>query len=775
MSSPDLFTRIRQARLFQVLAVYLGVSWVVLQVTNELREALSLPHWVSPVAVILLLIGLVVVLMTAWVQAMLQRPGYTDAPTTEKNPDHELGVEHPLHGWTWSRALLGGVVAFGLLFGTSGAYVLWRNRFATPDVDAAPAPGIAVVPFSVTGPGLDVWREGMVDLLSTNLDGVGGLRAIDSRTVIARWREKVDSGRAVDLKTTLDVARSTGAKYALVGSAIGLGKDVRLSASVYDVASGKEIVSAQKQGSQDSVMSLIDRLSIDVVRAIAVGRADNPLAIGHLSSLTTTSLPALKAFLEGEAAFRPADFTHAIPAYERALAADSTFALALFRLATSYGWNENISSARTAEYNQRALHAVDRLPAREAVLVRGSDAMRRGALDAIPLLQDAVNRYTDDAEAWYLLGDAYFHLGDEALIDPAETVRALTRALAIDPGFTPAYPHLIDVDIALGDTTAAWVALREFEKRAPSSEYPRAYRNALTLAFGSPQARAQARRALDTIPTSYFVHGLSLIFKPRTARALYGMSRAWRARPDAGFLAGVGPVHAAYLQGRRADAIAALNYTKLGAGMRAVLLYRLRTLGAPLDPRRTPPTAPVPLDSLDVVGLMLDGADAMDQARTADVSRINQELIARAQKKLASGDSVSARRYSGASRALAGYVLARHGRSQEAIPALKQAQVSIVGSGPIRYANWVVRGWIGEAYAESGNLPEAIRYYSSIRHLDPLALLRLGDLYTQAGEREKARAAYAEFLDYWKDADADLPQPARAREALLKLGGDRPR
>lgn len=76
------------------------------------------------------------------------------------------------------------------------------------------APGIAVLPFTVQGEGLDVWREGMVDLLSTNLDGAVGLRTIDSRTVLARWREGVTDDRALDLASALDVARRTGARYA---------------------------------------------------------------------------------------------------------------------------------------------------------------------------------------------------------------------------------------------------------------------------------------------------------------------------------------------------------------------------------------------------------------------------------------------------------------------------------------------------------------------------------------------------------------------------------
>ena len=52
----------------------------------------------------------------------------------------------------------------------------------------AALPGLAVMPFTVSGEGSDVWREGMVDLLSTNLDGVAGLRTIDPATILARLR-----------------------------------------------------------------------------------------------------------------------------------------------------------------------------------------------------------------------------------------------------------------------------------------------------------------------------------------------------------------------------------------------------------------------------------------------------------------------------------------------------------------------------------------------------------------------------------------------------------
>ncbi|MGH7588916.1 MAG: serine/threonine-protein kinase, partial [Gemmatimonadota bacterium] len=91
----------------------------------------------------------------------------------------------------------------------------------SPDATAE-SPAIAVLPFSVHGQELGIWREGMVDLLSMGLDGAGGLRAIDSRTLLARWSESVGSGVA-DLRLSLDVARRAGANYALVGSAVAAG------------------------------------------------------------------------------------------------------------------------------------------------------------------------------------------------------------------------------------------------------------------------------------------------------------------------------------------------------------------------------------------------------------------------------------------------------------------------------------------------------------------------------------------------------------------------
>lgn len=51
------------------------------------------------------------------------------------------------------------------------------------------------------------------------------------------------------------------------------------------------------------------------------------------------------------------------------------------------------------------------------------------------------------------------------------------------------------------------------------------------------------------------------------------------------------------------------------------------------------------------------------------------------------------------------------------------------------------------------------------------ALYDLGQIYTEMGEAERARDAYAEFIERWRNADPELqPWVENARAALIDLG-----
>ena len=455
----------KSSRILRAVGVYAGVAWVVLQVVGTLRENLDLPRSVFVASLVLLAVGLVIVVATAWVQSL---PGMAERAKAEEVPEawefdrgdlvRSLSRGRLPH-LTWARAAVGGAAAFLLLFGFAGLWVVVQDRgesFLVRSADAAVAPGIAVMPFSVSGEGGEVWREGMMDLLSTNLDGVGGLRTIHTRTVLARWRERsLDDG--ADLADVLDAARSSGARLALVGSAVALGPSVRLRAELFDLEEGREtpVGEANVEGPEADILSLVDRLSIDVVRRILQDE-DSAASLATLESLTTSSVPALRAFLEGESLYRRADFAGATVAFRTAVREDSLFAMAHHRLSSTLGWSLGDANEGNM-HGRRARELASRLPPRDSTLLDTTDRAMGDTRDAggVTDLRALSQRYPDDPEVWYWLGEVYNHRGANALVPVEEMGAAFEQAIALDSVFVPAYIHAIESALSFHDMAKA--------------------------------------------------------------------------------------------------------------------------------------------------------------------------------------------------------------------------------------------------------------------------------------------------------------------------------
>jgi class 3 adenylate cyclase/tetratricopeptide (TPR) repeat protein len=776
-AAAGFWSRARSARLLPVVALYLVAATIVFLGTKALRDDVGLPGWVSTGALVLLAIGLGIIVATAWVQA--QRTAETDAPGKWDLALSQLGrsvTRGELPHLTWGRALLGGAVAFSLLFGAAGLYVVIQDRgrsFSPADAIAEDAAtGIAVLPFTTSGPGLDVWREGVIDLVSTNIDGAAGLRAIDSRTVLARWRENVSGTAAPDLETALEIARRTGARYALLGNASALGTDIRLSAEIYDTQTGQPLGQAQVGGAPDSVYALVDRLSIRVLQAI-VGEDHGDLPQVSLARVTTASLPALKAFLEGEGHYRRSDFNAAIPAYRRAVDADSTFAMALYRLGDAYGWAENVESELSAVYAERAVRFADRLPEREAILVRATDALGRGTLDGLTPLREAVRTYPDDPELWFQLGDTYVHIGYMDLIDEAEAERAFERVLELDPSFAPAYIHLIDFAFLRSDKARVTQRLNEYDRLSGDTEAYRSYRLAFALAWGDATAKAEARAALDTMAFSALSIAAVALSGPENlplaAEVLEAMLERRETTPGTAFRAG--EVGAA--RGRIDAALAVLDDPRF-RDAEPELLYRIHRHGLPLPAGRLDDALEIgPADSVPGVKPFYAAAYAAEQGRWPDFDRLVARVRADAVRLAGTGDSTGMRFTNGMVSALDGYAAWRRGQPEKAVTLLNVARRSATGFGPRQRVNEAIRAWLADLYLELERPQDAAAVLASMNGYgrpDPFARCSLGDVHAELGERDKARLALESCLLAWKDADPALqPRISEAKRALARL------
>ncbi|HEU4463531.1 MAG TPA: BTAD domain-containing putative transcriptional regulator [Gemmatimonadota bacterium] len=697
-----------------------------------------------------------------------------------------------------ARILAGGLLVIAAVT-VAGIVLRGGDRAPAPGVEGtvAPAPGIAVLPFTVNDPDLDLWREGMVDLLATNLDGVAGLRAIDSRTVLARWAGRVSGEGPPDRETALDVARDTGARYAVLGGIVSSPHGMRMSADLYDLATGRKLVQRGVDGAQDSIFGMVDRLSVDLLREILM-REDRTadLARVDLARSATRSFPALKAYLEGEALRHRMD-PAAGDAFRRAIEADSTFALAIMHGSEALGF-VNHGMEFTAEQWTAML---DRLPQRERLMGRSDLAWSQGRLrESLALLEEASARFPDDVDAWYRLGELTYHFGPQLLLTPDDAEAAFSAAVALDPRFVPAYFHLIKLAFDRADrdrVTELVEALgqnrtgsneRRIEllvesvrsgtgSQGRAEELELSARLALELAFGDSAAGTYARAALSRVPGQT----LELIRSDFNHPRFLELFAEIQDKVDAAHPTPAG--HRLRFQNylARGRLLAALDYDP------AEFAESDRTVDSPIwPPERLFEAAasgmPVPLASLAEAVARSDTAwmPQSGPSRPSQRSAVISAILAADQGRW--GDHAAAldriRRanspewpYARSTMiGLEGYGLWKKGRETEAISVLQDVQT---GDEYLRVSAFV-RWWLGRLLLETGRPAEAERYFRSLWspefQSNPLPFYYLGQVYEQLGEEQKARAAFQYFADAWQDADPPLqPFVREARQAIVRL------
>ncbi len=778
MTPPSLWDRLRRARIVQVLIVYLGASWAVLQVADTLTEALSLPEWVSPVAIILLLVGAVIILATAWVQSL---PATTAAEEAGERPtDWEIAPAQAveslkagrLPALTWGRAILGGVVALSLLFGGAGLYVGLTGgpSFLGPtEVGATDAAeGIAVLPFTVSGVEDEAfWGEGMVDLLSTNLDGMGGFRAIDSRTVLARWRESVDDGATPDLNASLRVAGATGARYAVVGSARGVGGDLRLVTSIYDLGNGQEIGQGQVQGSQSDPMTLIDDLSLETMRQLLAGGGEDLATARNLADLTTASVPALRAYLEGERYYRRAEFPQAVEAYERALEEDSTFALALFRISDAYGWLESIASERAIDLGALSIQYKDRLSPRNEIIVTAGNALYTGDLAHLEPLQAAVRKYPDDPEAWFMLAELYIHMGEATGATSADALEVLEKAIELDPSFAPYYDHAVDRSIIVGDAEKAARYMERYQAFSEVDVLGGLHDIAFDMFLGHEEAVASAQGKLRNLSDQELniFSGTYGTVMPDALRILALADYMVERTGSPGWVRGRARWAINTGQLRRGEALFR-DSVPGGPGPQGIYFYHTFTDVDVSD------LLPIVRSCEPGAGCTLwRGALAAEEGDWAAFDTMVEEARRAATEYQNAGNEIQSRFPRSIETALLGYRQLLEGDPIAARRTLEEGQGLSAGVGDM-----MTRYWLGVANEEAGRTEEALRWYQLLTTADfrSISLTRAARLAEEAGNQDLARELWAAVATNYREADEGHPGAAEARAAVERLGAGAP-
>jgi serine/threonine-protein kinase len=694
------------------------------------------------------------------------------------------------------------VVALLVLLATVGAWAFFRlSRNAAPTVNTST---LAILPFSVQGPDTLQLGEGMVTLLSNKMDGAGDLRTVDGRALL--------SYLAMEKPGTLDPARARriaqhfSAGMFVLGEVVALGPRLQITARLYHQDEDADPTSASEEGDLSSVFEMVDRLA---ARLLA-GRAGGAGNLDQVAGLSTTSLPAFRSFLDGESAMRTGKFDEARVAYVHATEADSTFALAWYRLSVVAQWLGEQDLVQPAA--RRAQQRSALLPERVRRLLEANIASSNGDLvTAERIYRGITGNYPDDVEAWMQLAELLFHNGPAAGRDSRESRGPWHRVLEYEPHNLIPLIHLarlaaFDRDTAELDSLVTRVRM----VRARAGQTTAAARaEELELAMletvvhqdsvGMERVLADLAQAtsLNLAITLWDVAAFTYDFDAarRIAVLLASPSRETGERAVAYGLKGLMSLG----QGRWRQALAEFDSADqltpgLGTSYRAYFLAspfrpvpdNLTEIRQALTTIRQPSTPPPPAASVffrvhfDIANharIYLQGLYAALAGDFGSASRSANEVETlpgnEDQRKLS-------RSFGGGIRA---EIALRQGDSAQALRHLLQARedVSYLLRNTPFYTGMRERYRRGELLERSGRNEEALRWYSTLESQGPAdpaylapSFLARGRVNEKLNRPDSAAAYYGRMLQLWKNADPEfLPLIEEARAGLNRVSGQR--
>jgi len=672
----------------------------------------------------------------------------------------------------WRGALL--ALGAGVVLAGGAALMLRKSEDTRLDASL-----VAVAPFDVIGPELELWREGVVDLLARNLDGAGPLRAVPPTLIVRRWAGRADPASAADL------GRRTGAGLVVFGSVTASGRDsVRLRAALFDVTAERVVHEVELRDAADRIDRVTDSLTLRLVRELGHAR---PIGAFRGIGLSTTSLPALKAFLQGEQWLRRTEMDSALAAYERAIAADTGFALALRRAGTTMGWTRTGYDSLSHVYVLRAGAHNRGLPPRDSLLLLG-DSLMAALLEAGPLAlgadaawwprlrravavgEELVRRYPDDPEAWFTLGEIRLHLAPFLGVGTRQVLEAFDRTIALDSAFGPAYIH--PAGIALRDgPEAAERYLRPYLALETSDVWTSSLHIVGRQIADSGRWTPAMQALVDSTPgRGLFTAMNDLAYWPGGAESQVRLAREMAARPPLPFFPAPDFM-------RWQAVLALMNHGRLAAARREA-------------PRSLDPVLPM-VSEAALLGVV--PAAAIAPVYTRALARGEMQEVARAlawwgaQRDTASlreverragaaeGDEVVRQRARYAALGASAYLALARGDSGAALERLLALPDSLC---PACYLERLRRA---ELLVALGRDREAARLLSSELPTFTLTTFPSTVLWTllrgraaeRLGDRETAVDAYGWVAAMWRDADPELRAYVdEARNGLARLTGE---
>jgi serine/threonine protein kinase/Flp pilus assembly protein TadD len=625
--------------------------------------------------------------------------------------------------------------------------------------------------------------EIVTNLLITDLSESQYLTVVSSQRLYDILKLQGKQGeKVVDKNTATRVATEAGSKWMLLGSILQEEPTIVITSQLVEVESGDVTASQRILGEQgEEIFTLVDRLTGEIRSDLALPVAAQAETDPSASDLTTSSTEAYRYYLEGEEYRSQLLFVNAFESYRKAVASDSTFAIAYLRI-----WPTGPTFEARKEALAKAVRYSYKASKKDQLYIRAADAAFQGNDDEqVRAYEKIIADYPGEKDAFRNLGSYYYRRNSKD-----KALEYYQEALALDPLDKRTYNELAYLYDWQGQFEKSIWAINKYIELAPDEPNPYDTRGDLYAFNGyldeAIESYTMAQAINPDFTTSVANLGHMYMFKLdyEHARVQYRKLVAGRdpETRSAGryYLANV----AAY-EGRLGLALDQMDLAIAGDEMEgfneflyAVKVYSKARIYSMLGEHDK--SVAVGLRVMEIWESLYDGmpdGDALTSTLKALMFAQNKR-VSLAAEMAAAADSIVTESSSPLLRQtlfLAKAVIAlESGNATAACDYLEKA-------AEMR-PNFHVGYHLGIAYLRSNRLPESIeqfgkilKRYDSTRAGAPMenvmARFYLGEAYEKSEQHKKAADQYKEFLDLWKDADRGIEEVEDAKRRLAALRG----
>jgi TolB-like protein/Flp pilus assembly protein TadD len=321
---PSFFAELKRRNVYKVAVAYIVGGWALSQGIAQVFPVFDVPNWVIRLLVVLVIIGLPIALVLAWMFEITPQ-GIKRTETADAVPE---AARKKKHVWIYV-VVIGGIVSIGLFFlGRYSAINGVPRQSETPT--GIPQKSIAVLPFDNLSrdPDNAFFAEGVQDEILTRLAKVADLKVI-ARTSTQRFKSVPEN--------LPDVAKQLGALNIVEGSVQKVNDQVRVNVQLINALTNAHLwaeIYDRKLTDIFAVESDIAKTIADTLQAKLTGSEKIAMA-----KKPTENSEAYELYLKGRFFWNKrtaADLRKSIEYFNQAIAKDPGYAQAYAALAQSW-------------------------------------------------------------------------------------------------------------------------------------------------------------------------------------------------------------------------------------------------------------------------------------------------------------------------------------------------------------------------------------------------------------------------------------------------------